>query len=436
MSRSFLVAILVCGAFLCGCSKKEPESEVPQVSAQRKHAEVKLTVLVVEDSELAEAVKLLRGEWAERSGGSLIVQQTSRSALLEAEQPEADLIIYPTTLMAELVAKEWLRPVRESVLNSENFSLNDVLPLVRNEVMRYGGQVVGVSLGEAPLMLARQNDSVQAGDESVGASWQKLAGSQSLAADDTELVAEFIARAAAATDPRQRDELLFTPDSMAPRLTSPAMLRALQQMGSGKPDDQAASAYRVVNPTRALLSQNETSVLSALPRAEQTYDLLRDKWDKPLGKGRLSILGFSGRMASVTRSTRNATSAFKLLEWLTSGQAATQVSSRSLHTVWFRNSQSRRSERWLQQPGADRIASVITELLAAEEHFLLPRISGLDSYLEILSKAIKEAREAKLEPLETLQSVTEQWEALTNQLGREQQKRSYRYHLGLDNWSN
>ena len=436
MNRSYLVAFVLSWSLLCGCSEKATNQGVEQAPDRPFNAELELTVLVVDDSELAAAVKLLRGEWTEQSGGTLVIEEASYPGLFDQDQLDVDLIVYPSSLLAELVAKNWLRPVRESVLKNQSFVYEDLLPVVRNRVMRYGDQVFAVSLGEAPLLLAGiLPDGEESAAEPMAETWLSLGERNLIATDKMELAAEFIARAAAYSDPRLREEMLFAPDTMIPRLAAPPMLRALELMWMARSAQEEAPSYQVACPTSEFLSRNEAVVFSQLPKAEQTYDSIRSNWRRSDNKSELTVLGFSGRMASVTDSTRNATSAFKLLTWMCSGEAATQISSRSPHTIWFRNSQGRKFQQWLDRPEADQLRPTVTRLLSSDSHFLLPRIPSMEKYLEVLGDTIAHGRDGETQPSEVLHSVAERWETLTDQLGREEQKRSYRYHLGLESWS-
>ena len=161
MRRRYLVAIGVGLAISWGCARNDPSPAVKPGVTPTPRAAVQLTLLVVDDPELAAGARLLRGEWAERSGGELVVQEMTLDEMLAAKQVTADAIVYPSRHVGTLVARDWLRPVRDSVLKSDDFALGDLLPLVRNESMRYAGRFFGVSLGEPPLVMAWQMLPIQ-----------------------------------------------------------------------------------------------------------------------------------------------------------------------------------------------------------------------------------------------------------------------------------
>ncbi len=423
MRQLFLGAIGLGLAISWGCSRDDASPDAGAATAAKPRAAVQLTLLVVDDPEIAAGASSLRGEWAERSGGELFVQEMTLDELLAAEQLTADAIVYPSRHVGTLVARNWLRPVRDSVLKSDSFAMGDLLPLVRNESMRYAGQIFGATLGEPPLMLAWQDAPVAAAD-----TWEELDQRLALVTGEAEL----IARAASCVDRQRRAELLFDARSMTPRLTSPPVVRALERMvARSNQDNGTAVPARFTWPSAVDLEGEATWHFTALPHAASVFDSLRDRW-QPQTDGRpLTVLGFGGRSVSVTRASRNARSAFKLLAWLASGDTATQLSSRSHATVWFRRSQRRQAGRWLAGQGGDDLAGLVTRQLSSESFYLLPRIPGIDGYLKVLGEAVGQAVRGGSTPGEALESATARWEALTESLGRPRQRLAYRRHLGL-----
>ena len=145
------------------------------------------------------------------------------------------------------------------------------------------------------------------------------------------------------------------------------------------------------------------------------------------------MLGFAGLSMSVTRSTRNATSAFRLLSWLGSEEPLTQLSTRSHVTLWCRKSQSRRSREWIKEwSDSGKLVAVINESLSGSEAFLLPRIPGIDQYLDSLESAVGRVLAEEIDAEEALAHSTEEWNAITGQYGLDQQRQAYRRHLGLE----
>jgi maltose-binding protein MalE len=143
------------------------------------------------------------------------------------------------------------------------------------------------------------------------------------------------------------------------------------------------------------------------------------------------IYGFSGRLVSVTSTSRNAASAFKLLPWITSGSTGTQLSQRSKATLWCRASQVAQAEKWLDGESDDNRTRWLTDMLSRGDAYVLPRIPGIDDYLAELETAITAAVGGEQSALDALTAAEQRWNSITEKLVREQQRIAFHRHLGL-----
>jgi len=413
--------------FSIGCREQtqvSKEAEIPTVSPR---AAVKLTLLVVDDPDLAKGIQLLSGEWSERSSGDLVVKAVSLAELLSAESLTADVVIYPSRQLGALVSRQWLRPVRQSVLNDSDLDYSDLLPVLRDQWMRLGGEVWAVPLGEMPLVLGWYGVAPTESPKT----WEQLDDSPNAARQSTNtefefpLAAEFISRVVSATPPVDRASLFFEPESMDARLDEPQMMRALEQIRrtDGEDDTSDESSYQVTLPPRdKQLADNLTPLL---PSGEM-FNASLDRWEKTSSDAAPVILGFSGRLVSVTSSSRNAASAFKLLPWLVSGTTGGRLSQRSKATLWFRSSQVSQASKWLPAQSAAENATWLTQSLSKRDAYLVPRLPGIDNYLAALNEALEnKSISGALTHAETV------WNAITDSQGREQQRSAFRQHLGL-----
>ena len=115
-------------------------------------------MLVVNEPELAEAINRLRGEWAERSGGELTATGNDLDGARGGEDARRRRRRFPSRYLGELCVRDWLRPVRANVLESEDFNADDFFPLVRNELIKWGGQVMALPLGVDPAAMHRRRE--------------------------------------------------------------------------------------------------------------------------------------------------------------------------------------------------------------------------------------------------------------------------------------
>jgi maltose-binding protein MalE len=416
----YLFLVLIC-AISYGC-RDAAEPRQNEVSVAKPQAAVKLTVLVVDDPEIARGIKLLAGEWSERSGGELAVSEMTLDEMLKAESLAADVVIYPSRQLGTLAMRGWLRPMRPTVLQDPVLGWGDFLTTLRDQVARYGNEVLALPLGEKPLVVSWQG----AFPEKLPVTWGQVdevdVGNT---VSDQDLLGEFIARVVAATEPGDRSSLFFAAESMDARLTNPQIVQALESIVARGKSSVTETRLSVDVPPRK--AENGTQ-FAPLLNAEQVYVASLDQWEEVEDARPPVVCGFSGRLVSVTSASRNAASAFKLIPWLVGGTNGAQLSQRSDATLWFRASQTPEASKWLEQSDAE---SWLTESLSRGDAYLLPRIPGIEEYLAILNGAVKDAVAGKQPAAEALAAAAEKWNALTDKLGRDSQRMAFNRHLGL-----
>jgi ABC-type glycerol-3-phosphate transport system substrate-binding protein len=344
-------------------------------------------VAVVNEPELAEAIGRLRGEWAERSGGELSVAAMTWKELSAAKVPEADVIVFPSRYLGELCIRGWLRPVRSSVLESEDFDAADIFPLVRDRLMTFDGQIMAVPLGvDLPVMCYRadlfgksqppkvimdmrqppttwtaylkwardSNPNLNLPEPTyawVPPSWEPI---------DSWGAILLLARAASYIS--GSDHVLFNPDTMRPLINGPAFVRSLDELRvanelmyfhSQSPkselerklrDPRAASTakdkgeprlvaiglppagHRAFSESLSAGSGNDYQIgWTQIPGSDETLDESTGVWERQAVAHRVPLLGVGDRLAAVTSSSRNAASAFQLLAWLAQRDTSSQL---------------------------------------------------------------------------------------------------------------
>ncbi|MDZ4657801.1 MAG: hypothetical protein SH868_09525 [Bythopirellula sp.] len=420
MRLLILVLILVIS---WGCrDAAKPEAQKAVVAKPR--AAVKLAVLVVDDAELAKGITLLAGEWSERSGGELAVAQMTLDELLAANKLSADVVIYPSRYLGTLVMRNWLRPVRESVLEDPVLAWGDFFTMVRDQAVRYGGEVFALSLGEMPLTMAWRGEV----PEKLPESWEQLSTNAARTAKSEELpfplISEFLARTLAATPPADRAALFFDAQTMNAKLDQPQMVRGLEAMAKAASEAKFFAAVAMPRMASSLW-------LSPLLIGEEVYNASLDRWESSAVTLPPVICGFGGRLVSVTTESRNAASAFKLLPWLVSGSTGSQLSQRSKATLWFRASQVSQGARWFTEAADDNRVSWLSAAMSRGDAYLLPRIPGIDEYLTELEAALGKAISDDQTAAEALNGAAERWNEITDKLGRDEQRMAFNRHLGL-----
>jgi hypothetical protein len=341
-------------------------------------------VLVVNEPELAQAINRLRGEWAERATGELEAASTTWAELATAKSLDADVVVFSSRHLGELCVRGWLRPVRTNILESDDFDADDLFPLVRQEMMKWGGQVMAVPLG------------VQLVTAADGGRWR--------------LGKRLLALAAPRVVTRERIGVLFDPETMKPRIAEPEFVSALREMVElSKPEASETDG------------EAESSSGSAQRRQEEAISV--------------PVIGYGDRLAAVTTSSRNAASAFKLLEWLARPDISSRLDAARAGLLPVRKSLAN-SAKWypaqITEEERTAHANALQQALNSERCLVIPRIPGIDKYFAVMDGEVKAALDGKLSPQAALDNVARAWERITDARGRDEQRAAYLKHLGIE----
>lgn len=414
---------------LIGCGGSDEASKPTTDAAPRSVTNVALRIAVVNDAELVAAISKLRGEWQEHGGSQLTVSDISLDGQLS--ESDIDLLIFPSRYLGELCEAGRLRPMRHSILESKEVDFGDILPLVREREIVYGQRVMALPLGcPAPLVATTGMDS--------GEIVSPLAG-QSAA-----LV--LMARAAPLAFHPNREAIWFDPETMQPRLTEPPFVRALTELVESispveSPCEVAGRLLggeipsAIVWPCRtANVGAATTFSARPLPAVAKVYNPVAKEW-RTSPPRQVTLLATSGRLVGVTTKSRNAASAFRLAGWLASSEVARQFVTSSDGLAIFRESQRRMADNWLGKARAGDARQFSEQLAAAlrqREGVTVPRLPGVDRYLNELAEAVRAAAEGRATPSEALAKAAQDWERLTTELGRDRQRLAYRRCLGIE----
>jgi ABC-type glycerol-3-phosphate transport system substrate-binding protein len=370
--------LIYAAMLLTGC----PRGKSP-APAEKPGPSLTLRVLVVNEPQLAQAINRLRGEWAEQGTGELDAVSTTWADLAAAKSVDADVVVFSSRHLGELCVRGWLRPVRANVLESNDFNAEDFFPVVRREIMKWGGQVMAVPLGVQLVTTDRQR-------------WPFGLG--------------LLAHAAPRVVTRDRLGVLFDSETMKPLIAEPAFVKSLEKMVE--------------------LSQPESSEIdkqsepSSSPSPKRSGD-----------ESSVPVIGHGDRLAAVTTSSRNAASAFKLLEWLASADISSRLGAAEVGLLPVRRSLAN-SAKWYPHflTGEERLKQTraLQEALKSEQCLVIPRMPGIDQYLAVLNSEVKAALGGKLPPQAALDNAEQAWERITDARGRDKQRDAYLRHLGLE----
>jgi multiple sugar transport system substrate-binding protein len=454
-----------------GCTSQKPD-EPP---AALPFEGVRLKLLVVDDPAMAGAVARFQGEWKAESGASLEVIQCSQAELLEAKQLSADAVIYPSYCLGVLDERKLLAPLSREFLADPRLDWPDVFEALRVRDVVRDGQALAVPLGSPVLVCYYRADLFRQFDRQPPRTWPEfvelaeffgdrrhagLAASQ----DDADWCAvmapeqhhgdALLLLAWAAPYAKHPDyfSALFDLQTMTPRIDSPPFVRALSELKSiaGLIRHEAtpglvaeafwqgrcamAIGWASAAPANAGADDPLPAVEAgffALPGGEEVYHPEAEKWEKrPQGSQRVPLLNVAGRVGSVAKSSSHASAACQLLAMLCGTQWSSQIASASPATTLFRASHLKAPRQWtekaMDQSSASRYAEVVQASLSQQDYLAALPFAGRDEYLAALDAAVQSALAEEQTPAAALAACSQQWEQITERLGRQRQREAYR----------
>jgi ABC-type glycerol-3-phosphate transport system substrate-binding protein len=466
-------------ACLAGCGSRET------AAPEQGHAHsAALEIVVVDDAGLARAIDALRAEWKARSGGNLsVVQKSSAEVVAEsASLGHADAVIYPSSQLGALAEGKLIVPLPADYQTNEELAWSDTFELVQIAETRWCQEPWAVSFGPALLTCYYRADLFEKFRKRPPRTWAEyhelaafFAKRENLAGFDPpenwsgtiEPLAPawkalvLLARAAAYAKHRDHFSTLWKMDSMEPLIAGAPFVRALEEMVADAvagPNDAAsldplAAGQRFLEGKAALALAIPTHVApgasrdqppppaigyAELPGSSQVYNISNSTWEKrPEGESELvPLLGFSGRLGSVTSGSSSPADAFQLLAWLSGREWGATVSRASSATSLYRRSQLVAPQGWVDPlmplESARQYAEVERDAMTRQAFLFVPRIPGGPRYLEALEAAVGDALAGKKSPADALGHCADEWRKITAELGVESQAAAYRCSLGLE----
>lgn len=452
-----------------------------------------LRLLVVDDSQLAAT---LASEWRTISDEPLEVSQLSSANVSDTPRlPPVDAVVYPVGLLGTLAEREQIVPLPDSVWNSERLDRRTLLEVPRKREAVWGEKTYAIPFGSPTPVLLYRADVFERLKLTPPASWQefqqvaeRLGAREELgelapaASESWNGVLEPLAagsaapalllRAAAYVRHRNQYSTLFDFITMEPLIESPPFVKALEELVAAHSmnpgpalewDEDAVRrellagragmvvSYPRPEPRRSSEEPSEDSpapattsptsatfAVALLPGSTSAYNASQKVWetrgedDSPY----VPVFGLSGRLGSVTKSSRRGQAAANLLTMLSTADWSARVLTASRGAGISRTSQLATPDRWVDAPlagdAARQYAERIRETQRSPAWLMVPRIPGRDRYLAALDEAVRAAVRGEQTPAEALSAAAAQWKKITAELGRDSQKAAYRRCLGID----
>jgi multiple sugar transport system substrate-binding protein len=499
-------ALLLAG--FAGCGAPEPAApKAPTYRGLTLHG----SVLAPPGSDARPLADLLRapaGEWSATRGAQVDLPD---APIALADLPaDRDWVLFPALFLGDLMAANKLgsipakllrptprpdrleRPESESVAvkdasgqADDPYAFGDILPELRDQVIRYGGTIVGLPVGSSALVLAYRRDAFERDALKAAASgagvkleppetYEQLdalarflheqdwdgdgkpgAGIALALREDADDVAAavFLARAAALGLHPDYFGLFFDETTMEPRIASQPFVDALEATtrlaalgpeGAASLDaraarqafregraalliDRADAAREWTNPDRPI-----AVAVVPLPGSSRVFDPRRKAYQESERINRPTYLGWSGGwLISPVQGGKRAGATLDFLEQLTSTEGSARlVMNRAFPLLPARGSQAGQ-DRLDPRSNVRGWGRAVARTLTAPRMISGLRLPGASDYHRDLETARRAATTGAVPAATALQTARDQWNARTQSLGRERQQWHYRRSLNI-----
>ncbi len=453
--------------FLCltllvvGCSGETKSTK----SDQPAFAGVSVEVSVVGDENIAAVLQQLQGEWKAQTGADLTVNSISEEEFLSQNEMGSSVAIIPPYLVGIAQQRGWLAPLEESVRNNGQLNWRDIFPNLQTYEASWNRQAMGIPLGAPRFLLAYRADLLrQIGHEQPPQTWTeyyavaselanseaglKIASLEPSSEDWLALV--FLAKAAALAKHPDYFSTAFNRDTMDAMINSPPFVETLAQWAAAAPrtvrlDENISpqTAYGMLRSGAAGMAitwpaanWNEMPkqagaeiAFAPLPGADQAY-VPGEAQPQQTDHRHVSVTSFGGYVGVVGSAAeeKQQAASWQLLIQLAADWSQ-QLAAANSQLLFSRQSQTADAARWLppqDSAAAGTLSSAALKAFDADDGLTALPIPGRDRYLASLSAGVRRALQEEQSPEEALQQVAEEWNAITQELGVDQQQQFYR----------
>lgn len=465
-SCTTLAIFMACGMALMTSLGCQPKSDGPvQTDAQAAPpAATNIPLRVWIAAPLAEA-ELLQRQWLAKSEQPLELRSLTVSELLEEPNCQCDVLVYPASLIGELVQRGWIVkqpsvPPRSDEQAVDEQDAANAHPAWLAQAT-YADETMGLSLGCAvPVFVA----SSGLADENSSLSWDEVLSRLQVAENDSPsftfdeddveadaLVDRFLAVVASLSDRDPGYGMLFDLQSMQARLADPEYLRA-----AGILAGLAAQPDGLTSVIGSHSTAWTWSASSEVPTLAIAAPILLDQPAAGITSGQILKLrspAQSGQGKATASSTGGSSGPLadrpQVAWWSSSGGLIASMSSRCRQS-----SQAQVCLQWMQSPTTRTVMSTLipgieaatpssgNEALSWQAQRQLaqeikvstlslePRLPLAKQYRQALAEELQLFLSGEKNSTTALKDAARRWNETTRQAGATQ-RRNYEHSLNL-----
>ena len=174
------------------------------------------------------------------------------------------------------------------------------------------------------------------------------------------------------------------------------------------------------------------------PGAMEVWDRENQKWVKLAEPNFAPVLSFGGWVGAITKTCKDQVAAYDFLKFMNSPEISMQdvMVGDSGYNV-YRYSHIENLQAWVdagiaEQDAKEYLAAVLADL-ESPNVLIDMRIPGKPEYVDsVLDLHVNMAIVGLEDPKEALQTVYDEWEKITERLGRDSQKLIYQSMMGME----
>jgi len=400
-----------------------------------------------------------------------------------------DIIIMPPTWDADIMGGGYVLPL-DKYIDKDSYWYEDIVPVFREDVVGWSGKTYAVLLDGARHMCYYRRDIIEnpknkvnfraeygydLGPPKTWEEYQDIAeffngwdwdgdgemeyGAVESMVRNAQMVWTFFSRCSAyCCVPGDKGSLFFNPRTMEPLINDPGHVKGLEKFVAikkfGPPGvvgydvGDVRRGYAIGDAALAIdwedigqiCADPEKSMVRGkvgyciLPGAKKVWNYKTESWQNFPEINYAPFLAFGGWIAAITATCEHPEAAFNFLQFLSSPEISLQdVLSSDTGYNPYRYSHFSNISVW-REAGyihPEEYLKVMEDSVKHPNAQPDMRIPGGARYQEILDLYVSKALAGQLSPKAALDKVYEEWNKLTDELGREKQLELYRQSLGL-----
>lgn len=434
------------------------------------------------EKETGGKVRLITAPW-----GELYPKMFSSFAL---GAKNYDIIIFPAAYLADFASNEFLAPLDTFVAADTRIDWLDILPVYREKISTYAGTIYAITMDGDSHMFYYRRDAIENPEHQAkfkakygydlappktwaevrdvaeffnGWDWDGDGRIEYGVVEGMRKGAQgfwtFFSRSAAYTSiPGQAQGLFFDPETMKPLINDPGHVQALEDWieiiefgvpGMINMDNGEVRSVYAAGEAALAIDWGDVGVISdtdpgstvkgkvgysILPGTTRVWDYVKESWVDFPEVNHAPYLAFGGWIAGIDAKSDNVEAAYDFLSFLGSPENSyICVTTPETGFNPFRKSHFEKLAGWYGY-GFVNPEDYLGAIQATIAHSNVQpdiRIPGAFRYFEALDAQLAMALAGAKTAKQALDAAAKEWEAITEDLGKEKQLKNYRASLGL-----